>query len=76
MHTITVKQLHKAIRVRQRIETLERKLDEILGWEVSPMPAQAKRKGRRRMPASARAKLAAIAKARWKAAKAKGKSRL
>lgn len=60
---ISVKQLKRAIVLRERIEALEKELASILG-ESSAAPA-AVNGGRRKMSASARAKIAAAQRARW-----------
>ena len=72
--TLTAKQLRRAVRVRERIDGLEKKLDLILGVQ-SPgksdsSPARSRRK--RRLSVGARARLSAAAKARWKKVKARG----
>ena len=72
--TLTAQQLKRAVRVREKIESLENKLARILGAETPPDadsgPKKAKR--RRKMSVAARAKLSAAAKARWKKVKARG----
>lgn len=81
MTNISLKQLKRAVVVREKIERLQTQFAELLH---NPGPVAARRgfsagkysNGRRRMPASARAKLSLIAKKRWKKAKAAGKSRL
>jgi hypothetical protein len=72
--TLTAKQLKRAVRVRERIESLENKLDRILGTETPPAAVSGARKAKRRrkMSVAARAKLSAAAKARWKTVKARG----
>jgi hypothetical protein len=59
--------LQEAISIRRQIDTLEKRLSSILGGSsVSPST----RKGRRRMSAATRGKLAAAARARWAKIKA------
>ena len=70
--SISVKQLRRAIRIKERIASLETKLGRILGSSNS-LPLGDAIKPKRKMSASARRKIAAAQKARWakfKAAKA------
>ena len=70
--SISVKQLRRAIRIKERIESLEAKLASVLGSSNSSPVGEAI-KPKRKMSASARRKIAAAQKARWakfKAAKA------
>jgi hypothetical protein len=70
--SISVKQLRRAIRIKERIDSLETKLGHILGSSNSS-PVGDAIKPKRKMSASARRKIAAAQKARWakyKAAKA------
>jgi hypothetical protein len=62
--SISVKQLRRAIRIKERIESLETKLGRILGSSNSS-PVGGVSKPKRRMSASARRKIAAAQKARW-----------
>jgi hypothetical protein len=78
---IGVSQLKRAIRIKQKIESLTAKLDDLLGSSGSSDsgPRKGKKrgpKGKRKMSAAGRARISAAAKRRWKAAKAAGKSRL
>ena len=66
---ITVGQLERALAVRHQIESLQLELAKILGGEL---PLGTTRVGKRKMSASARAKIGAAQKARW--AKLNGKS--
>jgi len=59
---LSVKQLKRAVAIREKIETLERQLNKIPGAE-SPSAAAPRR--RRRLSAAAKAKISAAAKARW-----------
>ena len=63
--------LQEAISIRRQIDTLEKRLSSLLGGS-SPSPAT--RKGRRRMSAATRSKLAAAARARWAKLKAGNKT--
>lgn len=80
----SLEQLKRAIMIREKIEALEEELTRLIeGFEntstrsgrfIGRVAAPAQR--RKKMPASARAKLAAIAKRRWAKAKAAGRMRL
>jgi hypothetical protein len=59
--------LQEAISIRRQIDTLEKRLSSILGDPTAGSPTA---KGRRRMSAATRAKLAAAARARWAKQKA------
>jgi hypothetical protein len=59
---ISVRELKKAVSLRERIESLEQQLAGILG---DASPAGAGRPGRRTMSASARARIAAAQRKRW-----------
>jgi len=65
---ITLKKLEEAVGIRRQMEALEKRLSLLLGGAAS---GSTTRQGRR-MSASARAKLAAAAKARW--AKRRGRT--
>jgi hypothetical protein len=65
---ISLDSLEKALSIRRQIETLESRLAALLGGTVSPHTTTGK--GRRRMPAATRAKIAAAARARWAKRKA------
>ena len=68
----SVKALQEAITIRRRIDTLEKRLSSIL--RGSSPAAAVPRGGSHRVSAATRAKLAAVAKARWTRIKA-GKER-
>ena len=68
LSNISVEQLKRAVAVREQIEKLERELNQILG--ESHAASGNGHGGRRKMSASARAKIAAAQRARW--AKQKG----
>jgi hypothetical protein len=78
LSNLSVKQLKKAIKLREKIEVLQSKLDQLLGATESLPTAKGKpgRKPKRKMSAASRAKIAAAAKKRWAKVKAAGKSRL
>jgi hypothetical protein len=78
LSNLSVKQLKKAIRLREKMEVLQAKLEQILGSADSAPAVKGKRgrKPKRTMSAAAKAKLSAAAKKRWAKAKAAGKSRL
>ena len=67
----SAKALQEAISIRRQIDTLEKRLSSILGASAPSISAG---KGRRRMSAATRAKLAAAAKARWARQKAGAKA--
>src|SRR5437879_7667166 len=64
---ISLKSLEEAVSIRRQIGSLEKRLDAILRTSPSSSPT---RRGKRRMSAQARAKIAAAMRARW--AKRKG----
>jgi hypothetical protein len=71
---LTTNELKRAVGIRQRIANLEKELGRVLGVQ-SPGKADSsptKPKGKRKMSATARARLSAAAKARWKMVKARG----
>ncbi len=67
---ISLKELEEALSIRRQVDTLERRLSSILGIASSLSPP----KGRRGMSAATRAKLSAVAKARWAKRKRTGVS--
>ena len=72
---LSVKNLKRAIAIRERIDGLQRDLDRITGAQAAPVKNGApRRRQKRRMSAAARAKISAAAKARW--AKRKGRGRV
>jgi hypothetical protein len=79
MH-LSLKTLRRVISIKERIETLERQLEKLLvGGATSTIGSARANNGRKRkrtMSAGHRAKLAEAAKARWKKAKAAGKTTL
>ncbi|MGC8988550.1 MAG: hypothetical protein ACP5MD_00340 [Verrucomicrobiia bacterium] len=86
---LTVQQLKRALEIREQIESLQAELDALLGSpaKAKPLPAKAATKRAVVAPAAApkrtwklspaaKAKLAALARARWRKAKAEGKTHL
>ena len=69
-HDLTTSQLKQAIQIRETIESLQAKLDSILGGTTEPKQRIA-RPGKRTMSAAGRAKIAAAQKARWAKVKEK-----
>jgi hypothetical protein len=70
---LSLKQLRRATAVKAKIESLEKQLDHIFNGPRKPLDGAPHRK-KRKMSASARAKIAKAQKARWakfKAAKQK-----
>ena len=67
---LTSKQLRQAANLKDKIQTLERKLGQILGSSTESATQDAPKK-RRKMSAAGRARIAEAQKARW--AKLKGK---
>jgi hypothetical protein len=78
LSNLSVKQLKQAIKLREKMEVLQSKLDHLLGSSESTTTVKGKRgrKSKRKMSAAAKAKISAAAKLRWKKARAAGKSRL
>ena len=64
---ISMSQLQRALAIREQIETLQNEMEQILAGETALPHAP---KGRRKMSASAKARIGAAQKARW--AKLKG----
>jgi hypothetical protein len=81
---LTLAQIQRAIPIKERIEALQKELDQLLAQstpvEVStpaPAPAPAKpRRKRKKYSAAVLAKFSAAAKARWKKARAAGRNKL
>ena len=85
MTNITAEDLRRAATIKDKIESLNKELNTILGGtEVGngikrmgrPPDSGKKTGGRRKMSAAARAKIAAAAKARWAKVKKAGKNSL
>ena len=72
LHELTTAQLRQALQLREQIETLQHKLDSLLGGGSTSAP-KAKVSApvkKRTMSAAGRAKIAAAQKARWAKTKA------
>jgi hypothetical protein len=70
---LSVNQLKRALAVKQRIDSLSKELQRILGNGSNSAPVAAKNK--RTMSAAARKRIAAAQKARWAKLKASNKSK-
>jgi hypothetical protein len=70
MLNLSSKQLRRAANLKDKIESLHKELNRILGAPIKPVAALAPKK-KRKMSAAGRAKIAAAARARW--AKVKGR---
>jgi hypothetical protein len=68
MINVTPKQLRQAANIQEKIQSLQKELNQILGATVESAPSEAPKK--RKMSAAGRKAMAAAAKARW--AKIKG----
>lgn len=65
---LTPKQLRQAADIKERIETLQKELNAILGGAAgAPAQSAAERTWKRNMSAAGRARIAAAARARWAA---------
>jgi hypothetical protein len=67
---VSASHLRRAIAIKERMEKLEKELTSLLGIP-EPITAGSIVRRRRRMSASARAKISAAAKARWAKGRAK-----
>ena len=81
LNNLSAPQLRKAAALREKIDGLEKELNQLFGSPSEPRTnridvAVGRKRGRRTMTAAARAKIAAAAKARWKKAKAAGRNTL
>ena len=72
--TLSVKDLKRAVAIRERIDGLQRDMDRITGVQAVPIKNGAPHRKKGKMSAAARAKISAAAKARW--AKKRGKHRV
>jgi hypothetical protein len=61
---LTIRQLREALAIREKIEGLEKELNEIWGGG-NPAPVVSAPGGRRTMSAAARARIGAAQRARW-----------
>jgi hypothetical protein len=69
---LSVQQLRKAATLKEKIQSLEKELGQLLGSTTAPGVATESKKKKFTMSAAAKAKISAAAKARW--AKIKGKT--
>jgi len=67
--SLSAQQLRRAADIKDKIQSLEKELEQILGSSIKPEATAAPKK-RRKMSAAGRARISAAAKARW--AKVKG----
>src|SRR6266404_5146908 len=72
--TLSVKDLKRAVAIRERIDGLQRDLERITGPQAAPVRNGAPRRKKSKMSAAARARISAGMKARW--AKRRGKQRV
>ncbi|MEI8340370.1 MAG: hypothetical protein WCH43_02405 [Verrucomicrobiota bacterium] len=70
IQSLSLEQLKQVISIKEQISSLEQKLAKLVGSPVAAVAAPAKKNGRSKMSAAAKAKISAAAKARW--AKVKG----
>src|SRR5882724_3159614 len=73
LSTMSVKNLKRAVTIRERIDGLQRELDQITGAQATPVKNGAPLRKKGKMSAAARARISAGMKARW--AKRRGKQR-
>jgi hypothetical protein len=66
---LSAQQLRRAAGIKDKIQSLEKELEQILGSSTKPVAVAAPKK-RRKMSAAGRAKISAAAKARWAKIKA------
>ena len=69
---LSTRNLEQALSIRRQIDALERRLRGFVGGAGGGASAAPRRGGRRRMSPSARAKIAAAARARWARVRAGG----
>jgi len=67
--SLSAQQLRRAADIKDKIQSLEKELEQILGSSTKPAATAAPKK-RRKMSAAGRAKISAAAKARWAKVKA------
>src|SRR5438874_2242308 len=74
LENVTSQQLLRAASLKERMEVLQKELDQIIGGYTSRTPGEGRlpQKAKKRFTASARRKMAAAQKARW--AKIRGES--
>jgi len=71
MINLTPQQLRKAANLQEKIQELQKKLNQILGTTVESAPEAPMKKGRRKMSAAGKAAIRAAQKARWAKIKSK-----
>jgi hypothetical protein len=79
INDVSASDLRRAATIKDKIETLQAELNNILGGHVvgnGLIARTQKKSGRRKMSAAGRAKIAAAARARWAKVKAAGKKTL
>jgi hypothetical protein len=69
LSSLSVQQLRKAATLKEKIQSLEKELGQLLGSSAKPAAPAVPRK-KRKMSAAGRAKISAAAKARWAKVKA------
>ena len=74
LSTMSVENLKRAVTIRERIDGLQRELDQITGAQATPVKNGAPLRKKGKMSAAARARISAGMKARW--AKRRGKRRV
>lgn len=62
---LSVQQLRKAATLKERIQSLEKELNQLLGSAATSVAGPAPKKRKFKMSASAKAKISAAAKLRW-----------
>ena len=72
--TLSVKDLRRAVAIRERIDGLQRDLGRIIGAQAAPVENGSPRRKKGKMSSAAKARISAGMKARW--AKRKGKQRV
>jgi len=68
--SLSVQQLRKAAGLKEKIQSLEKELHQLLGSPAIPAAGPAPQKKKFKMSAAAKAKISAAAKARWAKIKA------
>jgi hypothetical protein len=69
--TLSPAELRKAANIQEKIQELQKKLNQILGTTVESIPSEAPKITKRKMSAAGRAAIRAAQKARWAKIKAK-----
>jgi hypothetical protein len=63
--SLSVQQLRKAAALKEKIQSLEKELNQLLGSPVASVASPATKKKKFKMSAAAKAKISAAAKLRW-----------